>query len=340
MALLPLPVGLRLGSLELRSAAILSPMESVSDVGFRRVCHSHCGAAFTWTEMVRASALSRGNAATLDLVDTYDDTPTGLQLLAKNETEIMGALRRLEELHSSGCMPHLRHIAAVDVNFGCPSPDVIRIGAGPALLKRRAKLRQIFEALVMWRSSSVLSNVSAVGCKIRLGLNKTEADMKVYLPLVDAANEAGLDYITVHARHAAQRSSDLPTWSAIGEVKERARPGLSVIGNGVRFLARTGCWTHIASIGGGLCVLRRCYETEPERAAPDELLDSRLSLQNIFSAADAAEMRRLTNCDGFMLARAAISNPWVSAPFCQAVAHRHTTEPIWERRSSGNLRGV
>jgi hypothetical protein len=38
---------LRLGSLVLRSAAILSPMESVSDVAFRKLCYDQ-GAALTW----------------------------------------------------------------------------------------------------------------------------------------------------------------------------------------------------------------------------------------------------------------------------------------------------
>ena len=38
---------LKLGSLRLQSAAILSPMESVSDVAYRQLCYAN-GAAFTW----------------------------------------------------------------------------------------------------------------------------------------------------------------------------------------------------------------------------------------------------------------------------------------------------
>ena len=59
------------------------------------------------------------------------------------------------------------------------------------------------------------TGVSAVGCKIRLGLNSQEQEQKVYLRVVESANESGLDYLTVHARHAKQRSRDLPTWSSI-----------------------------------------------------------------------------------------------------------------------------
>ena len=59
------------------------------------------------------------------------------------------------------------------------------------------------------------TGVSAVGCKIRLGLNCQEQEQKVYLRVVESANSSGLDYLTVHARHAKQRSLDLPTWSSI-----------------------------------------------------------------------------------------------------------------------------
>ena len=220
--------------------------------------------------MVRSGSVARNNGSSLDMIDTHDgDTPTGLQLLAKSVDELRGALDRLEA-GAATTRGHFRNIAAVDLNFGCPSPDVIRNGSGPAMLKRRARLSDLFAALVAWKRDCGL-DVRAVGAKIRLGLNKTEAEAKVYLPLVDAANEAGLDYLVVHARHAGQRSRDAPAWEAISEVKARA--AMPVIGNG-----------------------------------------------NVFSAADAVEMRRQTGCDGVMLARAAIRNPWVFRDFLPGAA--------------------
>ena len=81
-----------------RKTAILAPLEGVSDVGYRAVCHS-LGAAFTWTEMVRAVAVCRRERATLDLIDTKDPaTPTGVQLMAKSAEELMAALATLEDL--------------------------------------------------------------------------------------------------------------------------------------------------------------------------------------------------------------------------------------------------
>jgi tRNA-dihydrouridine synthase B len=215
---------MKLGSLELSSPFILAPMESVSDCAYRRLCWDR-GASLTWTEMIRARGLTRNNKSTFDLIDTFDpEVLTGVQLLVTNEKELVEALSKLE----GATQPHFKNIRAIDLNFGCPSPEVIRIGAGPALLKRRGKLEAIFSALGEWKKTTSLP-IGAVGVKIRLGLNRMEQDQKVYLPIVELAN-AHVDYLVIHARHARQDSSEKPTWSAIAEAKQRAR--IPIIGNG------------------------------------------------------------------------------------------------------------
>lgn len=213
---------LKLGQLELRNPFILAPMESVSDCAYRRVCWDR-GASLTWTEMIRAKALARGNKSTAELIDTHDaEVPTGVQLMVANERELAEALKKLEQL------PHAANISAVDLNFGCPSPEVIRTGAGPALLKRRAKLEVIFETMAAWKKTTSL-RIGAVGAKIRLGLNRMEQDRKVYLPIVELANQH-LDYLIIHARHARQDSTTPPIWAAIAEARQIAT--VPIIGNG------------------------------------------------------------------------------------------------------------
>jgi tRNA-dihydrouridine synthase len=220
--------GLTLGGLSLSSRFLLAPLEGVSDVGFRRLCHEQ-GAALTFTEMLRARGLAQKNRATLDLVDTFHaQVPTGVQLLTTSPTELVDALGVLEE-GARGASPHWQNIVAVDLNFGCPSRDVIQQGAGPALLKRRARIGAIIDALARWKTTTTLP-VRSVSVKIRLGLNEKEAAHRVYLPVVEMASAAKLDWITVHARHAGQRSRDLPDWSAIGLAKRAAT--IPVIGNG------------------------------------------------------------------------------------------------------------
>jgi tRNA-dihydrouridine synthase len=220
-------VSLRLGSLQLANPFILAPMESVTDVAYRRLCWEQ-GAALTFTEMIRARGIVRNNKSTLDLIDTTDpEVPTGIQLMVANERELVEALERLEKLAGTS-HPHFKNLIAVDLNFGCPSPEVIKIGAGPALLKRKAKLGLIFETLAQWKKTTTLP-IKAVGAKIRLGLNRPEQDAKVYLPIVELAN-ASLDWLTIHARHARAQSGDPATWSAIAEATGRAT--IPIIGNG------------------------------------------------------------------------------------------------------------
>jgi tRNA-dihydrouridine synthase B len=258
---------LQFGNALLTSPALLSPLESVSDVGFRHVC-GLLGAGITWTEMIRAQAICRNNKSALDLIDTYDSkTLTGLQLMVKTPGDLEKALDTIERLSATDERCHFKNISAVDLNFGCPSPAIIKEGAGPALLKRRKRLREIFDVLSTWRRSTTLS-IGAVGCKIRLGLNQSEVDDKVYLAVADAAMGSGLDYLVVHARHAGQRSSDPPSPWAIREVKNHC------VSNG---------YENFKIIGNG----------------------------NIFSSSDAILLMQSTGCDGVMIARGAIRNPWI-----------------------------
>lgn len=264
-----------LGALSLASRAWLAPLEGVSDVGFRGLCASR-GAGLTWTEMVRAPALASRNAAALALVDTHDaSTPTGVQLLASTPAELLGALRTLEELSATPAHAHLRNIRAIDLNFGCPSPAVLSHGAGPALLHRRARVRALFRALSEWRERNTLG-VRAVGAKLRLGLHAREAAHGVYLDAGRAAAEEGLDYVVLHARHAAQTSSSPPDWTAFARMRSALEKGAAAAG------------------------VRRC---------------ALIANGNIRGRADADALVHAGGADGVMLARAAMRNPWSFAEF-------------------------
>ena len=239
-----LPASLVVGGHTLASPFVLAPLEGVSDHGFRRLCFEQ-GAALTFTEMIRARGLAKRNKATFDLIDTFDASVlTGIQMLATSPQELIDALSTVEELSRSS-HPHWLNIVAVDLNFGCPSKDIIQHGAGPAMLKRRGRIEAIFQALAAWKLTTSLP-VKSVSAKIRLGLNQREQDHRVFMPVVELAS-AHLDYIVIHARHAGQRSRDAPTWAAIGEAKKAAR--VPVIGNGdlvtradaVRMYEQTGC---------------------------------------------------------------------------------------------------
>ena len=264
---------LTIGDLKLQSSVILSPLERVSDVGFRRLCFEQ-GAGLTWTEMVYASELVKPHndrCRGANLIDTHDaEVLTGVQLLIDRTTAkdghgvdlLRASLERLEEGAATD-RPEWKSIRAVDLNFGCPARAISRRGAGPAQLRRRSKMRAIFETLAAWKKATSLQ-IGAVGAKIRLGNTQREKEYKVYLPVAEAAADT-LDYLVVHARHGEQRSREPPDWEAIAEVKlaAGASSALRVIGNG-----------------------------------------------DVRTPGDLNRMRLSTGCDGVMVGRAAMRNPW------------------------------
>lgn len=201
----------------------LSPMESVSDLGFRTLCYHH-GASLTFTEMIRASALVQGNEATISLVDSYTPSvKTGIQLLVSKKEILQKALAMIREgmEKKDG---RFSNLSVIDLNFGCPSPEIINIGHGPALLKRTAKMKELLTTL---RKESSLP----CGIKIRLGLNEAEKNHKVYLRVIKIANEVGLDYVTVHAKTAADASTAPIDWKVLQEIIAKAR--IPIVGNGL-----------------------------------------------------------------------------------------------------------
>lgn len=279
---------LQLGSLSLKSKAILCPLERVSDVGFRRLCFQN-GAALTWTEMIYASEFSKRSRQALAQVDTHDnETLTGIQFLVDRTASkdnwgvdtLHRALETLEEGIVGGQNPEWKNIVAIDLNFGCPSPNLVKRGAGPSQMRRRSKIKNLFEALSQWKkSTTTLPNIQAVGAKIRLGLNPLEQRHQVYLPVAEAAATCGLDYLVVHARNAKEKSRSKPTWKAIGEVKEVVGDSdLKIIGNG-----------------------------------------------NVLDKKDMEKMMKMTNCDGVMVGRAAMKNPWCFREFLSSEDDPQTT---------------
>ena len=314
-----LPTSLRLGSLELQSPFLVAPMESVSDAAYRHLVWAQ-GAGITWTEMIRARGLVRNNKATIDLIDTFEpEVLTGVQLMVANETELTAALQKLEALATS-THPHFMNIRAVDLNFGCPSPEIIRVGAGPALLKRKAKMRAILEAFAGWKKTTSLP-IGAITAKIRLGINRMEQDQKVYLPLVEIANDT-VDALIVHARHARQESTEPPRWEAIAEIKAKAT--IPIIGNGdvvsrndaERLHALSGCDGFMIARGAirSPWVFRQLRGQGAGTGSLDEIDAAQLRYDELATRYGTKEKFRAWHAEGFRRMRARLSGNVDSGP--------------------------
>lgn len=179
----------------------LAPMAGYTDYLFRKMCCER-GAQLTYTEMISAEALIRGNERTKKML--YSDKNEVTQLFGANPDSLFEASKLIETNW-------------VDLNAGCPSQDITKIGAGSALLRDLPKLSECIKALK--------KSTKKVSVKIRLGWKKNKA-----IKIAKACEDAGVERITVHGRTREQGYSGEADWNAIKEVVNAV--SIPVLGNG------------------------------------------------------------------------------------------------------------
>lgn len=187
---------------------MLAPLEDVTDNPFRELCYRH-GADLTFTEMTRLASLVRNNKSSLNKIEILNDVPTQIQLAAIKEKELETFLTRYQPCKS---------FKGINFNIGCPSPQLIRLGLGCALIKRVTKVNKLVKV--------VKDHGYACSIKMRLGANIFEKQKKVYLNLI---NGVDADFFAVHARHGSEHYETKPDYSVFPEC---VKTGKEIIANG------------------------------------------------------------------------------------------------------------
>jgi len=213
---------------KLSSKTILAPMAGVNDAAFRLLCKEY-GCGMTFSEMVSSAALSRNNQSALRIMDfVKGEHPFGIQLFGQSPEHFVKSAKLAEELHKPD---------VIDINLGCPARQIVKQGAGCALLSRKSRIKEIVEACV--------NNLTTpVSVKIRSGLDNNHI---VAVEIAKLCEQAGAKAITVHPRTMKQAYSGKADWSIIKKVKDNV--GIPVIGNGDVFspvdaqgmIEQTGC---------------------------------------------------------------------------------------------------
>ena len=132
--------------------------------------------------------MEKGVPRQRDLRDALAAQPAGIpcypQVIFRDADEL---LPLIEELAGRG----VRHI---DLNIGCPFPPQVKKGRGAGLLASPERLSAALK---------VLASVTSVtfSAKMRLGVDSADQWREV----IDAVNEAPLQWLTVHPRSAAQQ---------------------------------------------------------------------------------------------------------------------------------------
>jgi tRNA-dihydrouridine synthase 3 len=193
-----------------RGRLILAPMSRGTDLPFRRLATEY-GAEVCVGEMAYAHKVVRDGSGERALLRRHpSERFFGVQLAGKSPQVMAEAARIAEQAGAD----------FVDVNLGCPIDDATRRGFGAALLRRTSRVGEIVAAM----KKAILVPVTI---KLRLGWS---SEKPTYLKIARAAEEAGVDAITLHPRSRAQRYRRPADWTHVRRLAESV--SVPVIGNG------------------------------------------------------------------------------------------------------------
>ncbi|WP_210541964.1 tRNA dihydrouridine synthase DusB [Rhodoferax sp. PAMC 29310] len=204
---------MNIGPYSLANPYFAAPMAGVTDRPFRQLC-KRLGAGYAVSEMVTSRP------------DLWDTLKTSRR--ANHEGE-PGPIA----VQIAGTEPQMMADAAaynidggaqiIDINMGCPAKKVCNKWAGSALMQDEALALSIIEAVV---AACAPRNVP-VTLKMRTGWCQTE---KNALAIALAAEQAGVQMITVHGRTREQGYKGQAEYDTIAAVKAAVR--VPVVANG------------------------------------------------------------------------------------------------------------
>ena len=204
---------MNIGPCVLSNPFFVAPMAGVTDRPFRQLCKK-LGAGYAVSEMVTSRP------------DLWDTLKTSRRA---NHTGEPGPIA----VQIAGTEPQMMADAAVynidrgaqiiDINMGCPAKKVCNKWAGSALMQDEALAMRIVEAVV---AASAPRGVP-VTLKMRTGWCQSEKNAVV---LARAAEQAGVDMITVHGRTREQGYKGAAEYDTVAAVKAALR--VPVVANG------------------------------------------------------------------------------------------------------------
>lgn len=205
---------IRLGHLLLPSNVLMAPLAGYTCYPFRMLAYE-LGAGLCFTEMVSANALKYQDLATKRLLfTTGEEKIKAVQLLGGNPAvmEQMAGSRLLQDFD------------IIDINMGCPVPNVFKSGEGSALMLDQDRASAII------RGCKKSGKIVTVKC--RTGVREDEMFAAEFARMCEAS---GADLITIHGRSRSMMYDGEPYYREIAQAKAAVR--IPVIANGGIFSA-------------------------------------------------------------------------------------------------------
>ncbi len=202
---------IKIKNLEISPPLALAPMVGLSHSATRSLILELGGVGLLFTEMLSAKRLPEENENISPfLIRSAGEYPLFYQVFLNDDKVIIPALEKLHKINAQG----------VDLNLGCPAPNLRKQGAGSTLTKDR---RLVTKIISTFRKNTDLP----LTVKIRLG---ETLDVDAFTQLCKIIEYEGADCLTVHARLNGEKFCRKPRWQWIEIAKRNV--GIPVIANG------------------------------------------------------------------------------------------------------------
>ncbi|KAJ2946998.1 hypothetical protein O0L34_g16342 [Tuta absoluta] len=188
---------------------VCAPMVRYSKVHFRTLVKNY-GVNLCFTPMILADSFCQNEKARAsEFATTISDTPLIVQFAANNAADFVDATTLLYP-----------YVDGVDLNCGCPQRWAMKDGYGCALLSKPETIKELVRGV-----RSNFPNTFSISVKVRI-----LKDLKKSIELCKQLEMCGVDFLTVHGRTPAQKSSGDVDKDALKKICQSLQ--IPVIANG------------------------------------------------------------------------------------------------------------